>query len=127
MAAPCMSASARSRLPPSAPAAARLAVDVLTPALVRGADQGADLVRVGCGLDALEVVLVDPSLLERVLAQPAQHLLPLRPREQDRREVAERQRLEELIEGAEATRCDHKCGGIAHEHDLPREEVAEAK
>src|SRR5579875_348959 len=123
MAAPCMSASARSRLPPSAPAAARLAVDVLTPALVRG----------GCGLDALEVVLVDPSLLERVLAQPAQHLLPLRPREQDRREVADRlrldqrQRLEELIEGAEATRCDHKCGGIAHEHDLPREEVAEAK
>src|ERR1700747_2125637 len=66
-----------------------------------------------------------------MLAQPVEQTLPVRRAEKDDRKVLdlsrlrESERLEELIERAEAARKDDEPSGVLHEHVLADEEVAE--
>src|SRR2546425_918024 len=90
-----------------------------------------DFVRRVADAKELEVVARDLSLSERLLTKPAEEPGPIRRAEQDDREVQhlasldERERLEQLVERAEAPGEDHETLGVLHEHGLSHEEIAE--
>src|SRR5438067_1362365 len=81
----------------------------------------------------LEVFRRDYPLLERPRRDPVQQRLPVAAAEEDDREVEhlagldQRQRLEQLVERAEAAREDHEALGRLHEHRLARVEVVEGE
>src|SRR5699024_11405437 len=64
-------------------------------------------------------------------AQPVQQALPVVAAHQHHGEhvdlvgLHQAQRLEQLVEGAEAARHHHEAAGVLHEHGLAGEEVAE--
>ena len=74
---------------------------------------------------------VDRAARDERLAHPVQQAGPVRGPDQHDREVAdlagldEGQRLEQLVERAEAAGQDHERVGVLHEHRLAGEEVAE--
>lgn len=80
-----------------------------------------------------EIIGADMSLGEHAGAQPLKQAVPLAAAEQDHREVADRrgldqrEGLEQLIKRPIAARRDNEGAGVADEHHLAREEVAEAK
>src|SRR6187549_1876443 len=73
----------------------------------------------------------DLLLVEGLLADPLHHPLPVLATVEHDREVLDLagldqgQRLEQLVEGPEATREDDEGLCVLHEHHLPHEEVAE--
>src|SRR5262245_27182132 len=102
------------------------------PALVVVApDRLHDLVHVVRHPEELELRRRDHPLAERLLAHPAQEPVPEIPPVEDDGEVVdllgllERQRLEDLVERAEAAGQAHEAAGVLHEHDLAHEEVVE--
>ena len=109
----------------------RLRVLALT--LVCGIDDLADFRWLLDYLQHREISGGDASLGEHAGAQPLQQAIPLAIAEEDHREVADRrgldqrERLEALVERPVAARRDDKSAGVADEHHLAREEVAEAK
>ena len=84
-------------------------------------------------MQALKVAGVDSPVGQRALAQPGEQAVPLAVAQQHDREVADRagldqrERLEELVERAEAAGSDHEGARVAHEHDFAGEEVPEAQ
>src|ERR1700730_197716 len=102
-------------------------------ALVAPVDDLAHLIRAPDEAQTVEIALVDPLVGEHPLAKPLQQPVPLAAAQQDHGKVAnrpgldQRQRLEELVQGSEAAGRDHERAGVAHEHDLAREEVVEAQ
>src|SRR3954454_2936009 len=102
------------------------------PVVGRLAD-GEHLVEVVGELEALDVVRIDLPARQHRPAEPVDHALPVVRADQDDREVAdlaglaERRRLEELVERPEAAGEDHEGARVADEHDLAREEVMEGE
>ena len=78
-----------------------------------------------------EIQLADRARREHRVAHPVQQPGPVRPADQDDRELPhlagldQRQRLEQLVERAETAGQDDEAVGVLHEHDLAGEEVAE--
>src|SRR5712691_4431046 len=89
------------------------------------------LFRVVCERHELQVVGRDRAGRQHVLLEPLEKAAPVRGAEEDDRKVLdlpglrERQRFEQLIEGAEPAGEDDKPAGVLDEHVLADEEVAE--
>jgi hypothetical protein len=102
-------------------------------ALVRLIDDRAHVRRLLDQLQHVQVLRVDAPVRERPRSQPPDQPVPLAVAQQDHGEVADgvgldqRQALEQLIQRAVAAGADHERAGVADEHDLVREEVAEAQ
>ena len=90
-----------------------------------------DLVEVVGEVHEVEVLRRDLALGEHRVAQPAEQAAPVRRAHEhdgERRDLAglhQGERLEQLVEGAEAAGEDDERLGVLHEHRLAREEVAE--
>src|SRR4051812_16037552 len=102
-------------------------------ALRAGLGDGEHLVGVVRAAQELEVVRRDQRLLGEPLARPADEPRPPLDADEDDGELAdlvgldEHQRLEELVERAEAAGEDDEAGRVADEHELAREEEVEGE
>ena len=82
-------------------------------------------------MEQVQVALGDGAAGQQRVADPVEQARPVGPADQHDREVADLagldqgQRLEQLVERAEATRQDDEAVGVLHEHHLAGEEVAE--
>src|SRR5918992_550872 len=94
-------------------------------------DRLGGLVDVAGDRDEVEVLGADLLLIERLVADPAHHPVPIVLAIQDDWEVVDLagldqgQRLVQLVERAEAAGEDHEALGVLHKHDFAHEEVAE--
>src|SRR3954470_17895855 len=92
-------------------------------------DRRGDVVGVVADLEQVHVLGADLPALEQSLADPVHEPGPVVAAHQHDREVAdlvglaERDRLEQLVERAEAAGQHHEADRVAHEEQLAREEV----
>src|SRR5687767_5418287 len=104
-----------------------------TPIFVAVEDRLARLLHVVGDDQALEVARRDLPFDQQRALDPIQQPLPVRAPEQDHREVLDlprldqRERLEQLVQRAEAAREDDKSLRVLDEHRLAHEEVAEVE
>src|SRR4051794_8749391 len=95
------------------------------------ADALDDLVEVVVHREAIQVLRRDHPARQRLLSQPADQAAPVARVDQADGELVhlavldQRERLEELVQRAEAAGQDHERVRVADEHDLAREEVVE--
>jgi len=81
----------------------------------------------------LQVVRLDVPLVEHPLAHPVHEPAPVAAAHEQHRELGdlpgldERERLPELVHRPVTAREDHEPAGVAHEHDLAREEIVEVE
>lgn len=113
-------------------ATARLTLAVGALARVGRVDDRAHLRGLFNDMQQLEVAGVDAPIGKRPFAEPVEQTLPLALADEDRGKVTDggclnqRQRLEQLVHGAEAAGADDEGTCVAHEHHLACEEVLEA-
>src|SRR5919108_4877105 len=94
-------------------------------------DERHDLLRAVGELEQLEVLRPELALLQRTALQPVDEPAPVVGSVQHDGEMLDlpgldqRERFEQLVEGAEAARKDHEGLRVLHEHRLADEEVPE--
>src|SRR5688572_16897313 len=101
--------------------------------LIEREDRIDHLLRLVVDLHQVEIVRVDHALGGQALAHPRHQPAPIRLVHEDDRHLAglaglhERERFEELVQRAVATRQNDERGGDLREHRLARKEVAKAQ